>query len=186
MTVFTRLSMSLCLALALLVPSMSFAQGADLEAEAADLEGDALGAELEERKPKEKAAQKDPDAKLLEEVNKAREEIQAKFNALQKGEERYAKVDEALGKIISKWIPLQDTYIEKHRSMLEAYQTEDVPAKQKKLAKNIVKIRKQFTKKIKKLSKKLKKVEKLHAKLSAKAAKEAPEPPADEEGGADE
>lgn len=171
--------MALLVSLAVLLPATTFAQGADLEAEAAGLEGDPLGAELEERKPKQQVVVDDPDAKLNEEVEGARAELQKVFNTLQTGETRYAKVDEALSKIISKWISIQDNYIEKHRGLMEQYRAaaSKAPAEKRKAAKAIVKLRKKFMKKIKKLRKKLVKVEKLHAKLHEKASKEAPEEP---------
>lgn len=171
-----RLSLMLSVALMCLIPAVASAQGADLEAEAALLEGDPLGAELEEKQKEDKVELADPDEKLHQQVETAREAIGKTFNALQTGEVRYVKVDEALGEIISKWLPVQDDYIVKHRELMVAYRdaASKAPAEQRKLAKQIVKMRKDFLKKIQKTRKKLDKVEKLHAKLAAKAAKEAP------------
>ncbi|MCA9547927.1 MAG: hypothetical protein KC613_26160 [Myxococcales bacterium] len=137
------------------------------------LEGDPLlEAQLEERKPQEKAAEAgDPDAKLLEEVNSRREVMEKTINKLAEAGTRFAKIEKGASQLTAKMLKAHDKYLEAHRKALEAFQKAKAAGDDKgadKAAKKVVKLRNDYLKAIKGLQKGADKLSQVADKLQAK------------------
>ena len=157
--------------------------GAALEADPLDPAGDLGGAQLIERKKKKKKSLADPDPKARDALDERRSAFEKRVNKMQGRAAKYADSEEAMGKVMAAMLKSFDAFFPKQRKLLEEYRaavSDNRKEPQKKLAKQIAKMRKGFMKRLEKLEKSAEKVEALIAELAEKVKAEEAEGEGDE------